>query len=144
MLYQWDSAGVPFEEALDTAMEFVDLGNLGGTDPHRADEARSYARLLATGAKEHVKELDACISELSQGWPLDRQPAVDRNILRIAIYEIRHVDFVPPVVAVDEAVELAKKYSTAESGKFVNGVLAGYLRQHKEELEEKDLGGKDS
>jgi N utilization substance protein B len=127
VLYQWDSAKVPFEEALETALEFTDLSGLKA--PERMDGAREYARSLAVGVKESVQELDSHIARLAEGWPPERQPAVDRNILRIAIYEISHVDSVPPIVAVDEAIELAKKYSTAESGKFINGVLAGYLRQ---------------
>lgn len=131
VLYQWDSAGLPFEEALETAAEFSDLGGLRGSDLVRADEAVSYGRELAMGVRDTLGELDSHIAALAQGWPLDRQPAVDRNILRIAVFEISRVDSVPPVVAVDEAVELAKKYSTAESGKFVNGVLAGYLRERE-------------
>jgi len=144
VLYQWDSSGVPFEEALDTALEFADLSAISAKDPDKADSVRDYARAVATGVKENLKELDGYIAGLAQGWPLDRQPAVDRNILRIAVYEIRHVDSVPPVVAVDEAVELAKKYSTAESGKFVNGVLAGYLREQNVDLEGNGVGGKDT
>lgn len=129
VLYQWDSAGVPFEEALETAAEFSDLGGLRGKDADRADEALTYGSALASGVRDNVRGIDAHIDRLAEGWSVDRQPAVDRNILRIAIYEISYVDSVPPVVAVDEAVELAKRYSTAESGKFVNGVLAGYLRE---------------
>ncbi len=120
---------MPFDEALETAMEFADMTGIGGNDTERASEARDYARMLACGVKDSIQELDKHIDALAEGWPVDRQPAVDRNILRIAIYEISRVDSVPPIVAVDEAVELAKKFSTAESGKFVNGVLAGYLKQ---------------
>jgi len=144
ILYQVDATGVPFEEALSTALEFADLSSIESKDPEKAAEARVYAKVLATGARDHRRELDKYIADLAEGWPLDRQPAVDRNILRIAIYEIKYIDSVPPVVAVDEAVELAKKYSTAESGKFVNGVLAGYLRQSKPKMEGKDIGSKDS
>lgn len=134
---------MPFDEALETALEFSDLGGLVPKDSDKADEAKHYARLLVSGVREELEELDGHIARLAQGWALDRQPAVDRNILRIAIYEISHVDFVPDIVAVDEAVELAKKYSTAESGKFVNGVLAGYLRQ-LEQMEESEIGSTDS
>jgi len=130
VLYQADASRVPFDEALNAALEFSDLSGLESKGIEKAEEARQYARLIATGAWEHVNELDRYINELSEGWPPDRQPAVDRNILRLAIYEIRYVESVPEIVSVDEAVELAKKYSTAESGKFVNGVLAGYLRKY--------------
>ena len=135
VLYQVDTCGMPFDEALETALEFADLSDLEARGEAVAQEARDYTRLLAQGVRSHKAELDEQISALAVGWPLDRQPAVDRNVLRLALYEIAHVDSVPPIVAVDEAVELAKKYSTAESGKFINGVLAGYLREHKEELE---------
>lgn len=123
---------MPFDEALTTALEFSDLSGLDPKGGDKAEDAKDYAQVLAKGTREHRDELDACIAELSEGWPLDRQPAVDRNILRLAIFEIKYVDSVPPIVAVDEAIEMAKKYSTAESGKFVNGVLAGYLKKHEE------------
>lgn len=140
IIYQADSCGVPFDEAMETALEFADLSDLEAKSEDQAEAARDYAKLLAVGVRSHLDELDKHIAGLAQGWPIDRQPAVDRNILRIALYEIIFVESVPPVVAVDEAVELAKKYSTAESGKFVNGVLAGYLREHKEVTEEEESG----
>jgi N utilization substance protein B len=144
ILYQWNTCGLPFDEALGTALEFADLSGLEAKDPVRAEEARAHASMVATGVKDHLAELDTHIARLAQGWPVDRQPAVDRNILRIAIYEINYVDSVPPIVAVDEAVELAKKFSTAESGKFINGVLAGYLREHDMDVKEGDGGSEDS
>ena len=144
VLYQADASGVPFDEALATALEFSDLSGLESRGSERAAEAREYARLLCVGVRERRDELDGFIAELSEGWTLNRQPAVDRNILRLAIYEIKYVESVPPIVAVDEAIELAKKYSTAESGKFVNGVLAGYLRKYASEMEEKSIGSEDS
>lgn len=144
VLYQADAAGVPFDEALATALEFADLSAIDTKGSDKGLEAREHAELIANGAREHRDELDKIIAELSEGWPLDRQPAVDRNILRLAIFEIKYVDTVPPIVAVDEAVELAKKYSTAESGKFVNGVLAGYLRKFGIETEGKEDDSKDS
>jgi len=144
VLYQCDAGGVPFEEALETALEFGDLSKADSKGELRSEEVREYARELAQGAHEHTKELDELISSLANDWPLDRQPAVDRNILRIALYEIKHIDSVPPIVAVDEAVELAKKYSTKDSGRFVNGVLAGYLKQSETDLEERDSGSEDT
>ena len=144
ILYQCDAAGVPFEEALEMALASADLSHLDTKYSDKSQEARDYARALAVGVREKLEELDRFIAELSQGWPLDRQPAVDRNILRIALYEMRYVDSVPPIVAVNEAVEMAKKYSTAESGKFVNGVLAGYLRQYEAQMEEEQVGSNDS
>ena len=135
VLYQTDACAIPFDEALETALEFADLSTLVTKRGDRSAEARDYAQALAVGVMEKMPELDRHISDLSEGWSIERQPAVDRNILRIAIYEISYMDSVPPVVAVDEAVEMAKKYSTAESGRFINGVLAGYLKKQKVDLE---------
>ena len=86
--------------------------------------------MLAKGAYEHRMDSDREVSSLSPEWPIDRQPAVDRNILRLALFEIECVDSIPDVVSVNEAIDMAKKYSTEDSGKFVNGVLAAYLRAH--------------
>ncbi len=144
ILYQVDACGVPFDEALETALEFADLSSLDDDKLKRSVEAKKYARTLTQGVNQHRVQLDKYINSLAEGWPLERQPAVDRNILRLAIYEILFEESVPPVVAVDEAVELAKKYSTAESGKFVNGVLAGFLREHQNILEDKNVGSTDS
>lgn len=144
VLYQADSSGVPFDEALATALEFSDLSGIDSKGSERAEDAREYAKLIANGARDHRDEIDGYIAELSEGWTLDRQPAVDRNILRLALFEIKYVDTVPPIVAVDEAIELAKRYSTEESGKFVNGVLAGYLRKVGIEAEVKDIVSEDS
>jgi transcription antitermination protein NusB len=85
--------------------------------------AAAYLHSLVSGVLEQRKEIDRQVAGLSEGWALDRQPAVDRNILRMAAYEVLYRPDVPPGASINEAVELAKKYSTAESGRFVNGVL---------------------
>ena len=128
ILYQSDAAGVPFDEAVDTEMEFADLTEFDAKGAKGSEEVRAYARELVTGIRARVKELDRRVALYSKGWPMDRQPFVDRNILRMALYEIAYSDSVPPLVAIDEAVEIAKKYSTAESGRFINGILASYLK----------------
>ena len=84
-----------------------------------------YAVRLAQGVEEEREELDAVLSEVSVGWPVHRMSAVDRSILRLALYEMLHVDDVPPDVAVNEAVELAKGFSGDEAPAFVGGVLRG-------------------
>ena len=86
-------------------------------------ETARYLHSLVGGVLEHREDIDKTVAGLSEGWALDRQPAVDRNILRMAAYEIMFRPDIPPGASINEAVELAKKYSTAESGKFVNGVL---------------------
>lgn len=82
-----------------------------------------YARTLVMGVREHILDIDDLISEHAKDWTIDRMPAVDRAILRVATYELVFVDDVPPAVAVDEAVELAKTLSTDNSPRFINGVL---------------------
>ena len=82
-----------------------------------------YTVTVARGVTEHAAHVDDLISAHLQGWTLDRLPAVDRAILRVAVWELLHAEDVPEPVAVDEAVELAKQLSTDESPGFVNGVL---------------------
>ena len=82
-----------------------------------------YTVTVARGVTEHAAHVDDLISAHLQGWTLDRLPAVDRAILRVAVWELLHAEDVPEPVAVDEAVELAKSLSTDESPGFVNGVL---------------------
>jgi N utilization substance protein B len=82
-----------------------------------------YTVTVARGVTEHAAHIDDLISAHLQGWTLERLPAVDRAILRVAVWELLHAEDVPEPVAVDEAVELAKKLSTDESPGFVNGVL---------------------
>lgn len=86
-------------------------------------EVRLFAEPLIRGALEHRDELDAMIKKYAQNWDIHRMAAVDRNILRLAIFEMLHRDDIPPVVSINEAVDIAKKFSTQDSGKFVNGIL---------------------
>ncbi len=83
----------------------------------------SFARQLVLGVWERREELDGLIRKASKHWRLERMPLVDRNVLRIALYEVMHLKDIPPKVSIDEAVELGKKYGTEESGGFINGVL---------------------
>lgn len=86
-----------------------------------------YAVTLVEGVAQHRDRIDDLVQTYSQGWELDRMPAVDRAVLRLAIYELMYEDDVPDSVVIDEAVELAKQLSTDESPAFVNGLLARIL-----------------
>ena len=79
---------------------------------------------LVMGVAKHQQRIDELIGRFAIDWVLDRMPAIDRNVLRIAVFELLEHDEVPMAAILDEAVELAKQYSTDESGRFVNGVLA--------------------
>lgn len=93
--------------------------------PASADEAavRLFAEPLIRGTLEHRDAIDEKIKHYAKNWDLHRMAVVDRNILRLAIYEMLHRDDIPPVVSINEAVDIAKKFSTPDSGKFVNGIL---------------------
>ncbi len=100
-------------------------GQVSELPPPSADEAtvRLFADPLIKGALEHRNEADELIKKHVKNWELHRIAAVDRNILRLAIFEMLHRDDIPPVVSINEAVDIAKKFSTQDSGKFVNGIL---------------------
>jgi transcription antitermination protein NusB len=83
----------------------------------------AFAQALVGGVLEHQPRIDALISEVAENWRLDRMAAIDRNILRLGAYELLYCDEVPTKVAINEALELAKRYSTAQSSRFVNGIL---------------------
>lgn len=89
----------------------------------RNPEVIEFANEITKGASERLKEIDRVISEYSENWDIDRMPIIDRNILRLATYELLFMDDIPPKVTIDEAVELANRYGSINSGKFVNGVL---------------------
>lgn len=90
-----------------------------------------YAREIVDGVSDHQDEIDELISSYAQGWTIERMPNVDRAVLRLASWEMLYNPEVPPAVAIDEAIELAKEYSTDDSARFVNGVL-GKISQHAE------------
>jgi N utilization substance protein B len=86
-------------------------------------EIQPFAEKLVRGVREHLADLDAQIQGASKNWRLERMARVDRNLLRLALYELKHVDDVPAKVAINEAIEIAKRYGTNESSAFVNGIL---------------------
>jgi N utilization substance protein B len=93
---------------------------LGRYDPEPAHE---FAGVLVRGVLEHQAELDHLISTYAEDWTIERMPVIDRNLLRLGTFELLHLDDVPAAVTINEAVELAKTYSTEDSGRFVNGIL---------------------
>lgn len=116
LLFEAEARGVTPAAAAEARAE------LATADPDVA-AVHPYTVTVARGVTEHAAHIDDLISSHLQGWTLERLPAVDRAILRVAVWELLHADDVPEPVAVDEAVELAKKLSTDESPGFVNGVL---------------------
>ena len=97
----------------------------------------AYAAELVRGVQAHRERIDGLLAAHSSGWPLDRMPAVDRNILRIGVFELLYADAVPDGVAISEAVLLAGDLSTDESAAFVNGLLARVLELKRAPAAEK-------
>lgn len=101
-------------------------------EPHKA-AIRDYARDLVRDAWANLADLDRRIQEVAENWELKRMPAVDRNILRVAACELFHRPDVPPVVVIDEAVEIGKAFGTGESGAFINGILDALVKRRETE-----------
>lgn len=95
------------------------------------DDLVGRALRLTHGVLEHRAELDEAISAVADRWTIDRMPVVDRAVLRLALYELRHCPDVPTAVVLNEAVRIVKAFSTEHSGRFVNGVLASLARTER-------------
>lgn len=122
LLFQADVLEVPISEIL-----LAESRRAAG-EPDRV-ASWMYAREIVDGVTDHREEIDELISSYAQGWTIDRMPNVDRAILRLASWEIIYNDEVPAPVAINEAISLAKEYSTEDSSRFVNGVL-GRIAEH--------------
>jgi N utilization substance protein B len=134
MLYQSELGGTAGREVLAQ----FDLGDylVGAEGDFRTrqrlvEEAFEYARHLVLGTLEHQDEIDQLIRSQADNWRLERMPAVDRNILRLAVYEMLYQADIPDLVVVDEAIELAKKFGSEQSGRFINGLLDGLMRRRQ-------------
>lgn len=117
VLYQHDLTGGAIEELYN---------NLEQEEDRRLD---AFTREEVEGVLSVLAGLDADIDATAQGWPAHRMAALERSILRLAIYEIRHRPDIPPEVSIDEAVELAKRYCSREAGALVNGILGKIIRE---------------
>lgn len=129
VLFTWDLIKLPIDQSINIFYDELagaeQEEETGEEPPPAARDA--FLDALARGTAEHVETLDRLISQRAERWRLDRMPVVDRNILRMAIYEMMHEGTPPPVV-IDEALELAKRYSDEEAVPFLNGVLDAVRR----------------
>ena len=123
-LYEADLAEHAVEDSIRWLREEVPLSN----------EAFSFALKLIRGVIQHRDAIDSMIQRYAPTWPVHNLPPVDRNILRLALYEVNFEEDVPPKAAINEAVELAKSYGSESSGRFVNGVLGTAMGQLEPEL----------
>ena len=118
VLFESEVRGLPLDGTLEE--------RLAAQDPPLAD----YSVELVRGVREHQDRIDELLSTYAEGWTLDRMPSVDRNVLRLGVYELLYAEDVPDAVALSEAVAMARELSTDESPSFVNGVL-GAIQRHE-------------
>lgn len=116
-LFQIDMAGSGMQDAIAFTQEENNLN----------EKQMEYVYSTVNGALANLKRIDGIIAEISIDWELERMAAVDRNALRLALYEMCYAEDVPPNVAVNEAIELGKMFGSAESGRFINGILGKAL-----------------
>jgi len=123
-LYEWDFYGKKLG-----FLEPIIERNITDFGPGLED--LSFVRSLAEGVQKHCKDIDVIIEKAAPEWPISQIPIIDRNVLRIGLYELLYSnkEEVPPKVAINEAIELAKTFSGSVSGKFVNGVLGTVYKQ---------------
>ena len=119
LLYQYELTGAAPEAMQAHFEEWQSAG----------DTAREFADELLRGTLEHLPEIDAELAAQTAHWRLERLATVDRNILRLALYELMHHADTPAAVVIDEAIEIAKRFGAEESARFVNGVLDGFVKR---------------
>ncbi len=120
MLFQHDMSGNAPETIIVT---FEDLHKV-------KPPVREFAIRLFEGTVRNLEEIDRMIVEQADNWRLTRMAVVDRNIIRMSVYEFMHEDETPKLVIIDEAIEIAKKFGTQKSGQFINGILDGILKRY--------------
>ncbi len=123
VLYAWDITKDPIRECNRRYWEDEDMD----------EEVRKFSDYLVFGFDDKKDEIDKIIAENATNWKMDRMATIDRNILRLASFELLFASEIPPKVAINEAIEIAKKYGDADSGRFVNGVLDKIHKSRKDE-----------
>lgn len=126
-LYEWDFMG-------KTAGKLPELLSKNLTNFAPDFDDHGFTEMIIGGVEKHREEIDTLITTFAPEWPLEQITIVDRNILRIGIYELIHNPEIPPKVAINEAIELAKSFGGDSSGKFVNGVLGAIFKAHEGQL----------
>jgi N utilization substance protein B len=120
MLYQFDVSGNEPDAIIGT---FDDLQN---SKPN----TREFAVRVFKGTVENMQKIDDMIQAQSENWRMARMAVIDRNIIRMSVYEFLHEDETPKLVIIDEAIEIAKKFGTQKSSQFINGILDGILKKY--------------
>ena len=128
-LYQFDS----LKESSSNSEDIEELLSFfwDGNDIPCDEDTKEFSSILVMGSCSNLPRIDEILTSYSDHWRLKRMPTIDRNILRIAIYELLYLSNIPPPVTINEAVELGKRFGTEESGAFINGIL-DKIREAKE------------
>ena len=128
MLYQWEVGRASMPEVSQTFWP-----QLAAAGDEITDELRDFASRLAAGVITHVDQIDPMIADAAQHWRIERMNVLDRLILRLAIYEFLHERDTPPKVVINEALELARTFSTDEAVRFINGILDAIRKRLQQE-----------
>lgn len=104
------------------------------------EEVKDFMEELVSKVVEHMEEIDLTLQKYSEHWTLDRMTVIDRNILRLGVCELRHSQTIPPKVAINEAVEIAKKYGSEESPDFINGILDKIFKEMDRGIVQSPIG----
>ncbi len=121
MLYQIQLTAIPVKVVMERFWQ----------NQETSSELRPFATELVEGTIAHLETIDTLLQNTSKNWKLHRMPIVDLSILRCATYEILHLNDVDPATTIDEAIEIAKSYSTPDSPKFINGILDNIRKKHE-------------
>jgi len=125
ILYQIDAIGTPIEEAMHYFWLEIQVPG----------EVREFSDRLLRGVMENKDRIDQLLAGYSENWSLERMNGVDRNVLRIATYEVLYCDEIPKNVTINEAVEIGKRFGSEDSGAFINGIIDKIARDYKHETE---------
>ena len=125
ILYAWDITSEPLKECHEKFWKYTDAKN---------ENVKEFSDFLVFGVEENLERLDELIAKHATNWRLDRMATIDRNILRIAAFELLFSSETPPKVTINEAIEMAKKYGDKDSGKFVNGILDNIKKTEEEKV----------
>lgn len=130
ILFEVDSVGHPVELALPRRLESTREEDAAAERQMLSPDGEAFVKTLVEGVSANLSELDGLIARFAPEYPVEQLAIIDRNILRLAFYELKNLGDVPVKVAINEAVELAKLYGSDSAPRFVNGVLGAYLAGH--------------
>lgn len=130
-LYQWD-----FRERPTGVLPAIIEQNIAEFGSG-IEDTKEFIEKTVDGVIDHIDEVDTLIKEYATNWPMEQMTLVDRNILRLGVYEMKYNEEIPPKVAINEAIELAKAYGGPSSGKFVNGILGAMYSKLFKDAEQK-------